>query len=440
MNVTRTHTRFGLGRRPDEPVALDERGWLRAQIAGAPPMRPVPPGADAAGLREAFRRIRAVQPGGGRTSGSARDAEEAQRALAEARRALRRVAVAEGTSTFALRVTTTRPFAERLAAFWSDHLCISIGGKLLVGPLAGSYERDVIRAHLFGRYEEMVLASARHPAMLLYLDNAQSVGPRSAAVARAARAASRGRGGAMATNAARAGLNENYARELLELHTLGVNGGYTQQDVTELARLLTGWGTTGVASGAVPQFEFFQNRHEPGRKTVLGQRYSDGEAEGVRAIRALCRHPATATFIATKLARHFVADEPPASAVERLARVFRESEGDLRAVSLALVDLPECWDERYRKFRTPQDWLVASLRHLNAPTANEALLGSLQQLRMPLWAPPAPKGFGDMERDWADADALLNRAELARTLARRLRRGEGDTVALEIAGPRFQWR
>jgi uncharacterized protein (DUF1800 family) len=293
--------------------------------------------------------------------------------------------------------------------------------------LAGGYERDVIRAHLFGKFEEMVLASARHPAMLVYLDNAQSTGPESPAGRRSRGEmplGARTRPGRRPPpqprpQGAPRGLNENYARELLELHTLGVDGGYSQQDVTELARLLTGWTTDGIAEAGVPAFRFVENRHEPGRKTILGVRYGDGEGEGKRAVRAFCRHPATARHIATKLARHFVADEPPASAVDRLAKVFRESEGDLRAVSRELVELPECWDEANAKFRVPQDWLVAVMRAAGAREVGEPLLNVLRQLRQPLWSPQSPKGFGDLQRDWADPDSLLNRAELARTIAQR---------------------
>src|SRR5690606_7407208 len=246
-------------------------------------------------------------------------------------------------------------------AFWSNHLCISASAKAIVAPISGAYEREAIRPHVLGRFEDMVLASAQHPAMLLYLDNAQSIGPAS----RAARAVRRPRAGAQR------GLNENYARELLELHTLGVNGGYTQQDVQELARILTGWTVGGLpgarrdATSGPVRFAFEPMLHEPGAKTLLGRRYADeGEDEGRRAIEALCRHPATARFIATKLVRHFISDEPPAAAVDAVAGAFADSDGDLRVTLRALVDHPESWSAAHRKFRTPQDWLIAVLRAL----------------------------------------------------------------------------
>ena len=402
MNSTlRALNRFGLGARVGERQRIDDpRGWLRAQLRGDEPLIAVPAEATPAAIAEAIRAFRMVG------QASPQDRQQARRRLVE-------VAAAESRAALTARATTERTFVERLVAFWSNHLCVSTGAKILVAPLAGSYEREVIRPHVLGRFEDMVLASAKHPAMLVYLDNFQSIGPRS----RGATLGGRGR--------AQRGLNENYARELLELHTLGVDGGYAQADVQELAKILTGWTVGGLArAGAMqiqrpparrqpmqtPQdpdgpigFAFQETLHEPGSKTVLGVRYAEaGVEEGERAIRALCKHPSTAKFIATKLVTHFVADEPPPAAVDRIARTFRDTDGDLRAVSSALIELPETWDERTRKFRTPQDWLVAVLRAFNGTDVNESVMPLLRQLRHPLWSPQAPKGFGDKTQEWAD--------------------------------------
>ena len=460
----RALNRFGLGARIGERRRIsDPQAWLRAQLDGGAPTIAAPPAGAPAALGEAIRAFR----------GPARQTPEQRQQL---RRKLVEIASHESVAALTARVTTDRPFVERLVAFWSNHLCVSTAAKVLVAPLAGSYERDVIRPHVLGRFEDMVLASAKHPAMLVYLDNFQSIGPNS-------RGARRGRG---------RGLNENYARELLELHTLGVNGGYTQRDVLELAKILTGWTVGGLQTGG-PRlrgsasarlrdsasagqagseigFAFQDPLHEPGTRTVLGVKYSeDGVEQGERVIRDLCRHASTATFVATKLVTHFVADEPPSGAVDKIARVFRTTGGDLRAVAAALVDVQDAWADTTRKFRTPQDWLVAVLRAVNAPAVNVMTLPVLRQLRHPLWAPQAPKGFGDTMQEWADPDSLLNRAELARTLARRMRDARldaaafldvvdtgtadplrallkdtsiaaGDRVALAIAGPPFQWR
>jgi uncharacterized protein (DUF1800 family) len=358
------------------------------------------------------------------------------------------------------RVHTQTPFVERLVAFWSNHLCISVASKQVLAPLAGWYEREAIRPYVLGSFSEMVLASARHPAMLLYLDNAASIGPNSQA---ARRAQSRGRD---------RGLNENYARELLELHTLGVEGPYEQRDVEQLARIMTGWSVQGIGRhqrDGQPGYIFRDALHEPDDKTLLGKRYATaGEEEGRQAIRDLCRHPSTAQFVSTKLVRHFVADEPASADVQKIARVFRDTEGDLLAVSHALIDLPEAWNERNRKFRTPQDWLVAVLR-IAPPAKLQSNAGPvLRKLRQPVWAPAAPKGYDDTLNSWADPDSLMNRAELGRKLARHLRRqgwdaeellalvpesartelqavltddlSPRDKLALLVGGPAFQWR
>ena len=464
---------FGLGARGGERRRVgDPRGWLRAQLQGGAPTLDPPAEASGDAITEAVRAFRNL---GQMTE------EERREARQQARRRLIQIAGAEGRAALTARATSERPYVERLVAFWSNHLCVSVGAKVLVAPLAGSYEREAIRPHVLGRFEDMLLASAKHPAMLVYLDNFQSIGPNSTGARAGARAQ------------VKRGLNENYARELLELHTLGVDGGYTQQDVQELAKVLTGWTVGGlVRGGATPRvpprarramqmparvnadgpvgFAFQPLLHEPGAKTVMGARYGEsGIEEGERAIHALVRHQSTARFVATKLVTHFVSDEPPAPAVDRIAKVFRETDGDLRAVSAALIELPEAWSDSARKFRTPQDWLVAVLRAFSAAEVSENTMPVLRQLRHPLWSPQAPKGFGDKTQDWADPDALLNRAELSRTLARRMRLKQFDPraladvvdlpsadplhrlladtsisvderIALALAGPAFQWR
>jgi uncharacterized protein (DUF1800 family) len=341
---------------------------VRAQLRAGAALLPVPDQADAASIAVALQNFR---------ERSKISKEERQ----QARIRLIAIAAAEGRATLAARVTSERPFVERLVAFWSNHLCVSIASKAVITPLAGSYEREVIRPHVLGRFEDMVRASAQHPAMLLYLDNIASIGPQS----RGARAGKR-KGNAR-------GLNENYARELLELHTLGVDGGYTQQDVQELARMLTGWTVSNLArgrrsdagAGAGYQFEFNRLLHEPGAKMLLGRRYQEaGVREGEQAISALARHPSTAAFVAGKLVRHFVADEPPPAAIEKVARVFRDSHGDLAAVAGAVIELPEAWDGETRKFRSPQDWLVAMLRACGIDQISDLTFPTLRRLRHPL--------------------------------------------------------
>jgi uncharacterized protein (DUF1800 family) len=456
----RALNRFGLGARPNERGRLrDPRGWLRAQLDDRAPVSEAPAGVTPTAVHDAIRAFRMPARTNRRQQlQNTRPQPQRQQERQQARRGLAEIAGAEALAALDTRVTSERPFIERLVAFWSNHLCISAAARVLVAPLAGSYEREAIRPHVLGRFEDMVLASAQHPAMLVYLDNFQSIGPNSRGAARRRRPGARG-------------LNENYARELLELHTLGVNGGYAQRDVEELAKILTGWTVTGLQDGGRAfGFQFQDALHEPGIRTVLGVRYAEGGvAQGERVIRDLCRHASTSRFIATKLVTHFVDDAPPAAAIDRVAQVFRASDGDLRAVAAALIDVEEAWSKDARKFRTPQDWLVATFRAVGAREVGQTTVPVLRQLRHPLWAPQSPKGFGDSMREWADPDSLLNRAELARTLARRLRDAQmdprdlldvvdvtaadplrvllsdrsivaTDRLALAIAGPAFQWR
>lgn len=453
----RALNRFGLGARIGEADGLgDPRTWLHEQVDAAPSSDAEPlsdlPGPDEVGgvfstLRDARRRGAADE-------------------VAAARQRLRDLVGRESAAVLDQRVRTDEPFVERLVTFWSNHLCVSAAAKGQVTAFAGHYERSAIRPHVLGRFEEMVLASAKHPAMLYYLDNVQSIGPDSVAGRRSVR------GG----NAR--GLNENYARELLELHTMGVDGGYGQDDVEALARILTGWTVSGVGlsarEGEAVGFIFRPARHEPGEKVVLGQRYGGGSTrgdeglkEGEEVIRDLCRHPSTARFIAAKLVRHFVSDDPPEAAVERIAGVFRDSEGDLQAVAHAVIDLEEAWTTPHRKFRTPQEWLVAVLRAFRVDEVPERAPGVLRQLRHTLWAPASPKGYEDTQGPWSDPDSLMNRAELARSMARPMGMTDPrdilevvdvepddplrealadpsiparDRLALGIGGPAFQWR
>ena len=446
--------RFGLGTRYRERGQIKKpRQWLKDQLKPGPvPQTSLSKLPDSDHVTGLYRALRKGQM------------ENNPDALEEARGGIQNVTRDEIQGALTQRITTDRPFAERLVAFWSNHLCISLaGGKVIIGALAGSYERDVIRPHVLGRYEDMVLASARHPAMLLYLDNARSIGPESRAGKHLRR---RGR-----QQGEQGGLNENYARELMELHTLGVDGGYSQDDVRELARIFTGWGMgRNPGEGRSIAFRFTNVFHEPGNKSVLGKTYkAAGPTEGESVIRDLVRHPSTARFIAAKLATHFIDDNPPPEAINTLERVFHDTQGNLHEVSLALVDLKEAWSPAYRKFKTPQEWLISLARALNAEDSPRLFPALLRQLRHPLWSPPSPKGYGDLTREWADPDALMNRAELARSVAKwaapHIARpsellnvldlpeddpliamlndkniSKQERIALAFASPTFQWR
>ncbi len=298
-------------------------------------------------------------------------------------------------------------FVERLVVFWSNHFCISANKGELARIWAGSFEREAIRPHVLGRFGDMLKAVEQHPAMLFFLDNQQSLGPDSRA------GQNRNRG-----------LNENLAREIMELHTLGVGGGYTQNDVTSLARIITGWTFAGRQGqlGVPGSFVFNANAHQPGAQRLLGKTYEhNGAAQGEAALADIARHPSTAKFIATKFARHFIADDPPPALVARLQEVFRKSDGDLRALTSALLDSDEAWQAPLTKLRSPYEFLVAAGRLLaQIPEDPARYLGGLNVLGQPLWSPAGPNGFPDSNAAWAAPEGMKLRLDVSAQIASRL--------------------
>ncbi len=296
-------------------------------------------------------------------------------------------------------------FVERLVWFWSNHFCISADKGPGVRALAGAFEREAIRPHVLGRFADMLIAVETHPAMLRYLDNVRSTGPNS-----------------IVGRNRKTGLNENLAREILELHTLGVRTGYAQSDVTSFARVITGWSVVPFRQD--PQrggeFEFNPRLHEPGRQTVVGKTYSaPGMDQGVAALRDLARHPATARHIAQKMAVHFVADTPPPALVDRLAKRFLDTQGDLKELARALATANDAWDAPRRKLKRPGEWIVGALRvAAYAPPDVGPVVQAQTLLGEPLWRPPAPKGFSDESTAWMDG--LSQRLDIANQLARRV--------------------
>jgi uncharacterized protein (DUF1800 family) len=312
----------------------------------------------------------------------------------------RRIFLDEAKARFDAAIGAEIGFVERLVWFWSNHFCVNADATVE----AGGYEREAIRPHVLGRFVDMLQAVESHPAMLLYLNNAQSIGPNSVAGLNRDR-----------------GLNENLAREILELHTLGVRTGYSQADVTNFAKVLTGWTIRQTASDPDHggEFVFLRRAHEPGSHTVIGGEYSDTGIEQGRAVLTdLARDPATARHIATKLARHFVADEPPPALVDRLASRFVETDGDLKEVTQALTTASEAWEPKQTKVKRPAEWIVAALRATGQRGDIQRIVGGLNLLGEPLWRPPAPKGFPDANATWLDG--LAQRLDIANAFAQRL--------------------
>jgi uncharacterized protein (DUF1800 family) len=311
-------------------------------------------------------------------------------------------------------LTTSSPFVERLVHFWANHFAVSID-KLPVIGLAGLLEFEAIRPHVLGRFSDMLLAVEQHPAMLVFLDQAQSIGPESQA---GMFAAMRGR--------KQLGLNENLAREIMELHTLGVRTGYSQADVTEFARALTGWTVSGLGRGPAArliggspgQFQFAALLHEPGGRTIMGKRYDEeGEAQARAVLLDLAASPATAKHIATKLARHFAGDDPPPALVERLCKAYLASGGDLPTVYRTLIQSPEPWAPKPLKFKNPWEWTVSALRAVGSNELDPKMAaGVLRQLGQPTWQPGSPAGWDDIAASWAGPDALVRRVEVAQRI------------------------
>ena len=299
------------------------------------------------------------------------------------------------------------PFRERLVHFWSNHFTVS-AKRPQIAIAVGAFEREAVRPHIFGRFADLLVSVTQHPVMLIYLDNFISFGPNS-----------------LGGRHRDVGLNENLAREILELHTLGVDGGYTQDDVIELAKLISGWSVqrpqdpSGVGTDGA--FVFRPYGHEPGRKRLLDKTYRGKTIDqGEQALRDLAAHPSTAHFIATKLARHFVADEPTPETVTRLETVFRNTDGDLRALTEALIEEPEIWDAPLSKFKTPNDLLISSFRALNAKNLpNKAIVSALSLMNQYPFMAPSPAGWSDQTADWMAPESLMIRIEWIRAVGKR---------------------
>jgi len=455
--------RFGLGARPGEVAAIsrDPKGWLLAQLTPEQelpaPLQTLPSTVD--DMSAFFKWLRtiadqakangmdpyqlkpgtATAPQGGEMAGG--DMHDGKAGFSIEREYVKTfvpryaVAVKARTDT---AVATERPFFERLVHFWVNHFVVS-GAKPGAIAMPPSFERDAIRPHVTGRFADMLMASTKHPAMLFYLDNFHSIGPNSkVGKDPSLRAPKKQEAFAMPRIA---GLNENLAREILELQTLGVRSGYTQADVTSFARVITGWTIAAPPRVKLYQlvlqnrlnaqglFEFDDEEHEPGPQTIMGKVYAQtGVDQGEAVLNDLAHHPATAHFIATKLARHFIADDPPPAVVDRLAGVFHATGGDLKAVCTALVKSPEAFDPAPRKFKTPEDYVISASRALpTLPSDTGKLLRAYRSMGQPPYNPPGPDGWPDVEAEWLGADAVWKRFEWASQAA--------DSVATTTMNP-----
>ena len=433
--------RFGLGPRPGDlkRIAGDPRGYVLASLAkpdaallSAPNLQSTSTNLTAwqeANFAEQVARAMAPPPVPPEIKPADTKAADAKAPATPALPPRRDVFVEEAAARLERAAITDAPFVERLVLFWSNHFSISAAKGGNVRVMTGSFEREAIRPYVLGRFADMLLAVEQHPAMLFYLDNAQSIGPNSPA------GFNRGRG-----------LNENLAREILELHTLGVDGGYSQADVTSFARVLTGWTVTDqrMILGKnreikLGEFAFMPQRHEPGEQTVLAKIYPDRGVETGEAVLAdLAKHPATARHIARKLVAHFVSEkQPPPALVARLEKAFRDTGGDLAAVAKALASAPECWQTPPRKVVPPYDFTVSLMRAFDMKYNQVEALRVAAAIGQPLWQPPSPKGWPDEDDAWMGPSAVRERLRIAERIARLANNAKLDprVTADDLLGP-----
>jgi len=416
--------RFGLGARPGElaDVERDPQAWLRQQLEGKPPVlagEGLKPSSETLRQALALRKEKAEA----RRHKKRGDEDAAKVAAALKLPAIYRpVYIDEAYARLSQAVSTDRPFLERLTQFWSNHFAVSVD-KIVVLGIAGAMEREAIRPNVLGHFTDLLLAVERHPAMILYLDNQASIGPNS----RAGRFMNR------RANGRKADINENLAREILELHTLGVDGGYTQGDVTTFAQAISGWSIGGegdnrrfakleAGKGKPGEFLFREVFHEPGDRRLLGKIYDDnGVRQGEAILKDLALRPETARHVCAKLARHFVADDPPPALVKRMTDAWLRSRGNLPKVYEALLESPEAWSQPLAKFKTPADYIHSSYRALGQPLREKRRsLQAFEALGQRNLQPGSPAGWPDTSADWDGSSALLKRIAWADTVAQRL--------------------
>ena len=400
--------RFGFSETSLRAIQADPRAWVHNQFKQ-------PVAFDSSGLIDSAQAMAltrdVLKADKAATSATpAAPVSGAANALTPSRKTLRETNLRALERRWQHTIATPTPVAERWVQFWTNHFTVA-ATKATLAALVWPFEYEAIRPHAFGNFKDLVRATTLHPAMLLYLDNAQSIGPDSKAGKRRDK-----------------GLNENLARELLELHTLGVHGGYTQEDVTQTAKILTGWTVRPDGDGNA---SFVENLHQPGSKRVLGKTYREGDSALGHLLTDLTRHPSCAKFVATKLVRHFVTDEPPAALVEAVAARFHSTEGDLQAVAQALFRHDIAWQPDHpAKFKRPDEFVLSAHRMLKLPISNIAqTVDAVQTMGLAVGRAPSPQGWPDRTEEWLSPDALLKRVQWADKFAQ-VHRNDADARAL----------
>ncbi len=436
MSSVMATNRFGLGAKRGElrAAAEDPKAWVKAQLVPIVFSRELPSTAEAVKLLADFKKQKRMAKRKKSTL-----PEDFQKDLFK--RYL--------TDYFQLAIASDNSVSMRLLRFWTNHFSVAARTPNMQ-VLAPTLQRDVISRHCLGKFEDLLLAVTQHPAMLTYLDNVYSIGPNSAAAKK------------------NRGLNENLAREVMELHTIGVNGGYQQTDVTELAKALTGWSINTQSPTVDGAFQYKGWAHEPGTRRFRGKKYADtGVKQATDMLKSLARDPATARFICGKLVRHFVNDDPPPAIVNACVKRWQQTDGDLRAVFITLVEHPGAWDPKHKKFKTPEEFVISSFRGLRLLKPKERLVArGLATMGHAPYKAESPEGYGDIQQDWDGSAALMSRIEWSHEITRYVRKSAvkfaqnmlGNSVSqrtltaieraessqqgatLLLMSPEFQWR
>jgi uncharacterized protein (DUF1800 family) len=413
LEATIAANRFGLGAAPGQinTIARNPKAWLLGQteVPGAALVRAngLPTSAEGFRTYQAYAQMRREERRAKQSPMAAANPQPPVQGLGFLARSIGQ----DIEARIGHALATEAPFLERWVLFWSNRLTMAAKNPQ-TAQFPGPYEREAIRPHVLGKFSQLLKSCALHVGMLIYLDQVRSIGPN-------APAASTQRG-----RARELGLNENLAREILELHTLGPDGGYTQADVTEFARALTGWTVTGprtvgarnaglTANQELGSVMFAAAMHEPGPRTILGKTFSqNGREQALEILDWLARQPQTARRTALAVATHFVSDTPPPALVTRLERVFIATDGDLRALAGALIESPEAWVPGQGKFKSPNEFLISTLRASATKTVSaNALRTTFEQLGQAPWRAPSPKGWPDTASFWAAPDAILKRVD-----------------------------
>lgn len=418
--------RFGLGARGSElaAAARDPRQWLTQQMVspsyGASRFTTVAAFQQFSEYRQRVRDQRKAPAQNESSNMQAKGPSGAGTTPAKVIRQTQRALIFDGLWQ---SIMSAEPFSMRMLDFFSNHFSVSMT-SIQLNVLAPLLERDAVAPHLFGQFEDMLIAVIKHPAMLVYLDNTQSTGPASRVGKKRQR-----------------GLNENLAREILELHTLGIDGGYSLGDIRELARALSGWSISRPRDKAQKGFVYRRDMHEPGARTLLGRRYRDGEVEqGEQMLRDLARHPATGRFVCHKLAQHLVSDMPDEGLVDAMSAQWQQTNGNLGAVIRVLIAHDASWREERQKFKTPREFVISTLRALeiqedSPPRFLRQLHRHLRDMGQAPFGSGSPAGYPISNRHWDGADALMKRIDWANTVV--AVSAQSNKSALEISSRLF---